>query len=430
MPVTKVDQPAYWLSGWLESKKVDTAERAASLLSDQSELNEMRDVAAQWSASVGTYKPVGSNLVAGTGLRLDDRLTCPNPTCRRQQVDVLFRHAWHYFDQVLLCDGAGNLLLAPPAHWNREVLLRALLQQIELVMYIDQIGARDLVNFYPKPDMQTFDFNRVVAPERRPEWLRAWREVGDYLLTKEFYEIEEIKPNHFHVTFTDPTLNITAGYDMVQTSGDSSEEALRKKVAHNLMHFHMDYLTEDLWATYKLNGSLGSTVWSHERVLSQVSKNPGASDVLFRLSLPSLAHVPINELIAIREHEGGSFAAFRGALTRATKELATGGHSDNPEDLATEISRDIIEPEIARLNQRLNTAQRALTRKATFSVVLSALATTCGLLMGLPPSVATAAGATCLTTGAGGAVAKYLDEKQAIELSDMYFLWKALGHAG
>ena len=109
----------YWLFTWLESRKVRTSADAAILLSKRSTLHELHDVAEQWSVSV-VPPPKGVNLVAGTGLRLDDDLVCPNPACRRSYVDVLFRHAWHYFDRILLPDGVGHILLNPPDAWSEE----------------------------------------------------------------------------------------------------------------------------------------------------------------------------------------------------------------------------------------------------------------------------------------------------------------------
>ena len=74
-----------------------------------------------------------------------------------------------------------------------------------------------------------------------------------------------------------------------------------------------------------LGAPLGAAVWSHERVLSRISGVPGAADILFRPSPPSLAHIPIKELIAIRAAEGASFATLRSALTKAAREMVTNG---------------------------------------------------------------------------------------------------------
>jgi hypothetical protein len=196
------------------------------------------------------------------------------------------------------------------------------------------------------------------------------------------------------------------------------------------MHWHISSLEEDLQARHMLGAPLGAAVWSHERVLSRIGGVPEAADILFRLSLPSLANVPISELLVIRAAEGASFATFRSALTKAAQEMVGNRKIDNPENAAAEIIREIVEPELARLKQRLRAAQRALARKTAVTVTLAGFATACGLLLGLTPVVSGVAAIGTLVSGVGTAASKYLDEKQSIELTDMYFLWKALSHAG
>lgn len=93
------------------------------------------------------------------------------------------------------------------------------------------------------------------------------------------------------------------------------------------------------------------------------------------------------------------------------------------------IVQDVVRPELAKLEQRLKAAKRTLARKTAVSLALSVLAAKCGLLLGLGPVGGGTAGISAIAAGLGGAGAKYFDDKQVIELSDMYFLWKALGHA-
>ena len=156
----------YWLLTWLESQKIRSLEQAAAALSNQSKLRELRDVANLWSESFET-PPQGLSLVAGTGLRLDDDLSCPSPSCRRQQVDVLFRHAWHYFDQILLPDGVGHLLLDPPAEWSKEYVQDVLLNLIDIALYIHQLGADQLVSYYPSTTLQLPSSTEVLHEEDR-----------------------------------------------------------------------------------------------------------------------------------------------------------------------------------------------------------------------------------------------------------------------
>jgi hypothetical protein len=305
-------------------------------------------------------------------------------------VDVLFRHVGHYFDRVLLPDGVGDLLLQPPDGWNQESVLEKLLNRIDLVLHIQQLGAIDLVYYYPRTPQSAENFAEILDPEQEAQWAEAWRGVEATLTSEGRYHFERLGPRRFRVDWSDPLLGVGSGFEFKLDKGErASKESLRAKVAHSILHRHISHLEEDLQARRMMGAPLGTAVWSHGKVLSRIGGVPGAEEILFRLSLPSRAHVPIRELIAVRATEGASFETFRSVLTKAAREMA---------------------------------------RKVAVSVVLAGLTTTCGLLLGVP----LVAGVGTLTSGAGMGTAafKYLDEKQSIELSDMYFLWKALGHAG
>jgi acylphosphatase len=430
MSVSIPETPHYWLFGWLEANKVQTLDQAAALLTKPSELRDLRKVAGQWWESIETQAPTGVNLVAGTGLRLDDDVTCPSPACRRPRIDRLFRHAWHYFDRVLQPDRVGDILLHPPSTWSNKYMLQVLLDSIDLVLYIQQLGATGLVYYYPKKPEADDHLAEVFTPEREVRWEEAWEGVQATIAAKGVYHFERLGARRFRVEYTEPILHVTTRFEFTLDKGESArEESLRAKVAHSVMHRHISSLEEDLQARHMFRAPLGAALWSHERVLSRISGVPGVADILFRLSLPGLAHVPVRELMAIRAAEGASFETFRSALTKAARELVAHGKADNPGDAAAEIMRDLVEPELARLKQRLRAAQRALAKKTALTVTLVGLTTTCGFLMGLGPA---AAGLATLTSGAGigNAAYKYLEEKQSIEMSDMYFLWKTLGHAG
>src|SRR5437016_2798226 len=89
----------YWLFDWLERRQITDVSQLSAALDSRSTLTEMRDCALSWQG-----KPVSSqsecNLVAGSGLGLYNGLSCPNSPCRANKINVLYRHAWHYFDYI------------------------------------------------------------------------------------------------------------------------------------------------------------------------------------------------------------------------------------------------------------------------------------------------------------------------------------------
>lgn len=415
----------YWLFAWLDSHRIGSVAQAATVLEKKPAMAELRRLAEEWTNSSQVQVPSGLNLAAGTGLRLNDLLTCPNPACRRLQIDILFRHAWHYFDRVLLPDGVGDLILNPIAGWDEQGLHDLLLSRIELALHIREMGAAALVHYHPRLRPTGESLEEVLGSDRARKWAEAWQGIESTVASKEYWKFETSSDGQLYAHFSDPFLRIGTS---LTPRPDSTQGAVIAAGAHYVMHVHKEHLEEDLRTRHLLKAPLGASVWSHERVLS-VMGTRGPAEILFELPLPSLAHVPIKDLIAIRRGEGDSFEAFRRALTKAAKELIQQGPISNPRDAAEEIVRDSVEPELARLNQKLRVAQRALARRSAVSVTLSTLTTACGLVLGLDPVAVGVAAMGLLGATGYDAISKYAEEEATIEMSDMYFLWKTLGHA-
>jgi hypothetical protein len=283
-------------------------------------------------------------------------------------------------------------------------VLELLLNRIDLVLHIQQLGAIDLVYYYPRTYEAVENLTEIFDSEQEARWAEAWEDAGATLTSEGRFHFKRLGPRQFWVDFSDPILEVRSGFKLKLDKGESaSEESLRAKAVHSIMHEHISYLEEDLEARCILGAPLGATVWSHERVLSRIGGVPGAPEILFHLSLPSLAHIPVRDLIAVRAAEGASFETFRNALTKAAREMVTSRSISNPKDAAAEIIREIVEPDLARLKQRLRTAQRLLARKTAVSISLAGLTNTCGLLLGVSPAVAGGAGVGTLMSGVGTA---------------------------
>jgi hypothetical protein len=162
--------------------------------------------------------------------------------------------------------------------------------------------------------------------------------------------------------------------------------------------------------------------------LAEVSKGPNTEEVAFQLDLPVLRNVPIDTLVRLRTDEHDAFTRFRYRLRQAIAERARTSCDRRAIDIATEIRRDLIDPEVERIRQRLKKAEQLLAKKSAVGVTLGGMVTVCGLLAGVDPSLATVAGIGTVSTVIGAAAAKDIEERAGASLADMYFLWKASQH--
>jgi hypothetical protein len=392
-------------------------------------MRELRSVAEQWSQSAAAPPPT-LNLVAGSGLRLNDVFSCPNPNCRRRQIDVLFRHAWHYFDAILLPDVAESLLLDPSNDLDSDELRGEILGIAENALYIKGLGADSLVQYYPT----THGAYGHAAGSRLGQptcWNAAWEAVENSILKEANLIIEKTGDRVFSVEVEPAPNESSVTVEIRLSEGEpSNEDYLRSLAAHQVASDCMAVLEEDLKLADVLRGPLASTLWSHQRAISAMGEAPDPANVAFNVSFPTLESVPINELIAIRQANGDAFLAFRDALTKAAREMSVLSRGSSRDRLATQIKEQIIDPEIARLNRRLRTARQSFAKKVVGTIALSSVGTLCAASLGAIPGVA--AGAVITASAIGNLnkdLSKFIEEKDGIKLSDMYFIWKALEHA-
>jgi hypothetical protein len=159
-----------------------------------------------------------------------------------------------------------------------------------------------------------------------------------------------------------------------------------------------------------------------------MATTPSVADVAMRVRLPVLEGLSPDVLICIRSDEHQYFDRFKTQLRLAIQERLKAADSDDPEKVAKEIQRDLIQPELNAIQQRLNAAERVVAKKGGLGIFMGALATSCGLLAGAAPPVALLAGVTAAVAITGNAASKYVEEKPEAGLSGMYFAWRAEKH--
>jgi hypothetical protein len=141
----------------------------------------------------------------------------------------------------------------------------------------------------------------------------------------------------------------------------------------------------------------------------------------------------VASLIKFRKTEGECFERFQSALRTAINERIKTASSPTAAVYAREIKRDVIDPELRRIRDRLASSRTLAVRSTATGLGLGAVAATVGLFTPLNANPI-GAGLTvggAITMGASSlkkAVDDHLAIRRDVSLSDMYFLWKAHQH--
>jgi hypothetical protein len=382
----------------------------------------MRDCALQWhhepSSATSEY-----NLVAGSGLGVSHGLSCRNAPCIIKKIDSLYRHAWHYFDYIYLPDAAGDLIRESECPTDRE--LDRLAELIESAMYLRGIGAENLTRYYSVTRIAKS--NSKTLPDRSLD--SVWADLRrEFLSYPERFHIAPRGGTFYSVSYADDRLEFSPTIELDLKSIPKSERRgiLHSFLADEMVKRHRKSFLASTRAAQELGGAIGSTIWSHEWALTKAGKETTDNTVFFRMDFPSLQNVAVSDLISLRLEHRDSFIACRMALRKAVQDLSASPGLDR-NNLAAEIVRDVVEPEVARLNNKLEAARRVLTKKSAVALAIASVSTWCGVQLGWGPAASLGVGAlAALGTGIKDAAFKYSEEKRDLEISDMSFLWKAV----
>jgi len=410
-------QQKYWLRDWMHEHDVKSMRDARKALADDTALKRLQQYAhaAEAQQTVGV---AANAVVAGRGIDLSNDLECPHWDCKRKQVDRLFGWVWHYFDQIAVT-------VASPLRYSKPEAVGASLNVLEghlqMLLYLREIGAEDLLVFVQKP------------PECEVHALQHLREAGldiddaeeerlarDLLLQAKLSTFQH--EDHLHYMFTHPMFEHSVD-GALEPGFDMNHPDFGHRVARAVVRRYAAHLASDIRAATDVGAPLGCVLGFHSVLLARRSAQAAPDDVALRLSLPVLDGLPARDIVRLRNDEHESFVKFRTALNVAMRERTKSAGSSTADVIAREIDRDVLEPALADITQRLKAAESVLAKKATLSIALSTFATTCGL-MASTPLLLTAGVALAAT--AVGAEAKYVEERRDVQLSDMYFLGKAL----
>jgi len=420
-------QSRYWVYDWLDENGITTVESARLLFADPVAVSDLRQRAERANQTQDVVPDGETSILTGRGIDLSSQLDCNHWACRKRQVDLLFRQVWLYFDRIIVQDSIAHEVAL---HWDDLDNRRDwVLSHIQMLLYLREIKADSLLHFRVKPPgcvvhlkrhteeaglSHVFEFEDKLVRE-----LEAKAEISTKTIGRGAISYRLNHPAFVHTRWGEIPKRLLAG---------TRPKQLRRLIVRQEIREFLAFLNSDVISARESEAPLGAVIPLHRRLLE--SSHPiSAADVALSLDLPVLNGIAPEVLIEIRKNEKEHFTRFRNRLRLAIQERIKTAESPNAQELALEIRRDLIDTELTSIRDRLSASERTMVKKSAVGVFLGALATTCGLISGLPASVAVSAGVAATLGMTQAATSKYLEEEGNISLSDMYFAWKAMQHA-
>src|SRR5262249_15114045 len=137
----------YWFAEWLQRNRVRNEASLRKVFARPRGIESLLEAAPPPTVRIRTKQLQFVELTGGKGIDLTGELGCRHFDCIKREADELFRHAWHYFDRILLPDQALYLVLEFNQHKETDALVAGLSSFTKVIQLLEKIGGDKLVVF-------------------------------------------------------------------------------------------------------------------------------------------------------------------------------------------------------------------------------------------------------------------------------------------
>ncbi|MFI7090882.1 hypothetical protein [Streptomyces lydicus] len=327
-------------------------------------------------------------------------------------MDTLFSKALLYFDEVVVA-GPSPYDFVQPLEDPSDQTKKNLLGHMETLIYLRDIGLRDMLIFNVKPPACEVHLTRDAEAAGVAEVIEQSKVWVQRLESEGILQSVEIHDDHSHYAFSHQDLEHTIW------GATPSVNPTKREVAESVFSRYAAHLVSDIRLARRMGLPLAAQVQLHEDTLSGGHAKGSELDVALSLQLPVFSQLPVRDVVRMRQDEWDAFERFRNALKVSIRERVSRGMSTL--EASEEILDDVITPALNDISQRLRVTGKKLERKLGAASLFGTVGMTVGLLGGMPLVVG---GAVAATITSLPALQRYFDDKGEVELSDMYFLWK------
>lgn len=419
----------HWLLSWMNEFDVQNGEQALERARFPGALQRLYDLAKKENETYGkyVYQNSPSSIVGGSGLDLGERgSVCGHPECRTKFLDRELIQILHYFDYIVM-EGPSSQEYVRAFEDGGEksvenLMIYKLDWDVESLSYARRSGAVDYTYFIPKPNAFCQSHFTVHAQElgvAELADLKNVRELARKIAREGSVRIQKSSvENRWSYKIVHPSMG---ELPLLIMSGKSAPP--RHVAVETVLRDEISNMVSDLAASKMLGVPLAAAV--RPAVFGKgngSSLNVTVDQVAARLQIPFIEGLRAYDFLKLREESWEEFARFRASLTVAIKESVEKAGDASPDEIATKVRRDFIEPAIADIVRKLKANRKLTIIKSAAGLSVGAAVAAVGSLTAMP--LLLAAGVTAAATPLAQ-VYKHFDDKRDIELSDCYFLWKA-----
>jgi len=138
---------AYWFTAWLKQHRAKDSASLRRVLHRARNVDALITAAPDPRVSVRDEPSDFLELTGGKGVDLTGELGCHHIDCLAKEIHGLFRHAWHYFDRIILPDQALFAVVEFQGHRDIRRLIDRLSPFVQVLTLIEKTGGGDLVRF-------------------------------------------------------------------------------------------------------------------------------------------------------------------------------------------------------------------------------------------------------------------------------------------
>ncbi|MEU8180684.1 hypothetical protein AB0B86_07905 [Micromonospora sp. NPDC049047] len=383
----------------------------------------VHELANQGQRSDYSDVPPNATTVAGPGLEFDAPGMCADFSCQAQNADTNYGKLLHYYDYVVLQGpyARGYLhrldnLKSKKDHLNfewtlvQDVLLLAHLRSIGLANHVIFKSKKCYCSHHVEENAKLLGLGHLVNDEAvRDLAVKTSREGGVH--------ITQDGPRSWYIRLTSPLFAGSAGAFI-----EGKTKPKKVAAAESILREWLTAAVFDAATAHEISAPLTAHGPTSLFDYHSDSGKSSVDDVAARIRIPVLQGLNTREIIELRDNEYEHFEKFRQLLREAVAETISKADTDSPEKIADMVWRYKVKPEVADIERKIKASDKSIIRKLTATALIGGLAAAVGNVANLPWLIGVGTAAASIPMSQ---VVKAYDDRQQIEGSGMYFLWKA-----